>query len=169
MRFSSFSTLIVFVLLAIVGIALIPRLSVQLLPSRSYASVTVEARLPGASPEVVELELTSPIESLLSRLSGVQRTSSYSGIGSTSVRVELDKWTDPDKFRFEAASVLRQLYPQLPNGASYPLAYVNRAGGNTQQQPLLGYILHGPGEVNQIAQFAEETFRTAIVPLNGVD
>ena len=76
--FSPFSTLIVFLVLSLVGLSLLPRLSVQLLPSRSFASVTVTCQLPGVSAQVTELELTAPLESSLTRLSGVQSLSSSS-------------------------------------------------------------------------------------------
>lgn len=167
--FSSFSILIVFVLLGVIGAVLVPQLSVQLMPSRNFASVTVTANLLGASPEVTELELTSPIEGMLSRLGGVVHIYSNSGSGYASVRVELDKWTDPEKFRFEAATMLRQLHPQLPPGASYPLVYLNRSDNNSDKQALLGYILHGPGSSNAINQLADKIFRPAIAQLKGID
>ena len=85
--FPSFSILIISLMLGLVGLALIPRLSIQLTPSRSYASVTVQCGMRGASPEVVDLEVTNPIERTLARLHGVQRIRSTSGQGTASIHV----------------------------------------------------------------------------------
>jgi|GEM_PF-4913459 len=127
---SSFSVLVVSLLLGLVGLALVPRLSVQLIPGRSHASVSVHCSMRETSPELTDMELTVPIERTLAQLRGVQHIRSTSGRGTAVVQVSLDKWTDPAVFRFEAATVLRQLYPKLPATASYPVAYLNRPAEN---------------------------------------
>ncbi|WP_257669235.1 efflux RND transporter permease subunit [Parapedobacter tibetensis] len=167
--FPSFSILTVSLMLGLVGLALIPMLSIQLVPSRSHASVTVNSSMGDAPPQVTDLELTGPIERTLSGLRGVRRVRSTSGQGTSSVQVDLDKWTDPAMFRFEAATVLRQLYPRLPPTASYPTVYLNRpAESNTFGSDIIGYTLNGPGTVNDVARVAERTIRPALAEIHGI-
>ncbi|MFC7526956.1 efflux RND transporter permease subunit [Parapedobacter sp. GCM10030251] len=167
--FSSFSILVISLMLGLVGLVLIPQLSIQLIPSRSYASVTVHCSMLEASPEVVDMELTNPIERTLARLHGVQRIRSTSGQGAANVHVALDKWTDPAKFRFEAATVLRQLYPQLPATASYPTVYLNRpTAGYEFGSDIIGYTLGGPGTADGIAQLAEQRIRSVLAEIKGI-
>ncbi len=166
--FSAFSTLIVFLVCCLIGLATIPFLSVQLVPSRSYPSVSVSCQLRGASQEVTELELTNPIENVLAGLKGIESITSTTGPGSTHVRVELDKWTDPDMFRFEVSSQLRQLQNQLPENASYPQVYLNRPDNNRYKSSMLGYSLNGPAETNELALVAEERIRPLLATIKGV-
>lgn len=167
--FSSFSILVISLMLGLVGLALIPRLSIQLTPSRSYASVTVQCAMRGASPEVVDLEVTNPIERTLARLHGVQHIRSTSGHGTASVHVSLDKWTDPAAFRFEATTVLRQLYPQLPATASYPIVYLNRPPeSNAFGSDIVGYTLGGPSTTAGIGAVAEQRVRPVLAEIKGI-
>lgn len=70
--------------------------------------------MPGASSRVVEMEVTSKLESMLARIRGVKNLNSTSGNGSGSITVELDKHADVDAVRFEASTIIRQTWPQLP-------------------------------------------------------
>lgn len=166
--FSAFSTLIIFFVLCLIGVATIPFLSVQLVPSRTLSSVSIYSSLPGASQEVVELELTNPIENVLAGLKGIKAISSNTESGSTRVHVELDKWTDPELFRFEVSSQLRQLQNQLPDNSSYPQVYLNRPDDNRYKSSMLGYSLNGPVETNELALIAEERIRPLLARINGV-
>lgn len=97
---SSFTVIVTFVCLALVGIALIPLLPVKLNTSRSLPGFTVRFSMPGASSRVVEMEAASKLESMLARIRGVKKLSSTSGNGSGSITVELDKHADVDVVRF---------------------------------------------------------------------
>ena len=78
-RVSSFTVIVAFVCLALVGVALIPLLPVKLNPSRSLPGFTVGFSMPGTSSRVVEMEVTSKLESMLARIRGVKRLNSTSG------------------------------------------------------------------------------------------
>ena len=89
-RVSSFTVIVAFVCLALVGVALIPLLPVKLNPSRSLPGFTVGFSMPGTSSRVVEMEVTSKLESMLARIRGVKRLNSTSGNGYGNITVELD-------------------------------------------------------------------------------
>lgn len=109
-RVSSFTVIVAFVCLALVGVALIPLLPVKLNPSRSLPGFTVGFSMPGTSSRVVEMEVTSKLESMLARIRGVKRLNSTSGNGYGNITVELDKHADVEAVRFEASTIIRQTY-----------------------------------------------------------
>lgn len=168
-RIPAFSVIVVFFALCIVGASLIPFLSLQLFPSRTLASATVHCYMPGATPETTDLELTTPIEDVLSRIKGVKSMNSLSWSGTSYVNMALDKWTDPEKFRFEAATLLRQLKDKLPENASYPTVYLNRPNENSGPgRVILQYSINGPGSLADIAARVEERFRPALSSIDGI-
>ena len=119
-RVSSFAVIVAFVCLALVGVALMPLLPVKLNPSRSLPGFTVGFSMPGTSSRAVEMEVTSNLESMLARIRGVKRLNSTSGNGHGDITVELDKHADVEAVRSEASTIIRQTWPQLPEGVSYP-------------------------------------------------
>ena len=140
---SSFTVIVTFVCLALVGIALIPLLPVKLNPSRSLPGFTVGFNMPGTSSRVVEMEVTSKLESMLARIRGVKKLNSTSGNGFGSITVELDKHADLDAVRFEASTVIRQTWPQLPDGVSYPIIRM-KVPDEKASRPFMSFTLNAP-------------------------
>ena len=65
--FSSFTLIVTFVCLSLVGLALLPLLPVKLSPSHTMPRLTVSFSMPGNPAQIVETEVTSKIEGMLSR------------------------------------------------------------------------------------------------------
>ncbi|WP_290396549.1 efflux RND transporter permease subunit, partial [uncultured Bacteroides sp.] len=140
---SSFTLIVAFVCLALVGVALIPLLPVKLNPSRSLPGFTVGFSMPGTSSRVVEMEVTSKLESMLARIRGVKNLNSTSGNGFGRITVELDKHADVDAVRFEASTIIRQTWSQLPDGVSYPTIRMKVPDENASR-PFLSFTLNAP-------------------------
>ena len=164
---SSFTVIVTFVCLALIGVALIPLLPVKLNPSRSLPGFTVTFRMPGTSSRVVEMEVTSKLESMLARIGGVKKLNSTSGNGFGNITVELDKHADVDAVRFEASTVIRQTWPQLPEGVSYPIIQMKVPDENAAR-PFMSFTLNAPSTPILIQQYAEEHIKPRLAQLAGI-
>ena len=113
---SSFSILIIFVLLMIVWVSLLPLLNVQLIPSRTLPGLLVSYRWADASARVIEKEVTSKLEGLFSAVNGIKGVSYVSSKGSGRINLSFKKTVNLVAARFEIASLIRQVYSQYyPN------------------------------------------------------
>lgn len=164
---SSFTVIVTFVCFALVGIALIPLLPVKLNPSRNLPGFTVGFRMSGTSSRVVEMEVTSKLESMLARIRGVKRLNSNSGNGFGHITVELDKHADVDAVRFEASTVIRQTWPQLPDGVSYPTIQMKVPDENASR-PFMSFTLNAPSAPILIQKYAEEHIKPQLARLAGI-
>lgn len=151
----SFSIRIVFTVLALIGFALVPRLPLRLLPQPQEVSLRVSYTWPQAGPLLIEQEVTAPLEASFSLVQGIDRLYSVSGNGDGYITVDLKKGTDPDLLRFSLSSAVRRIYPQLPEGVSYPLLEVNAADDDDSDQPVLIYSLSGPRDASGLYDFAQ--------------
>src|SRR5690554_5592805 len=141
---NSFSINIIFLLLTIIGLALVSRLPVQLQPHNQGDAVNVSFWWYGMGAEVIEREVTSPIEGTLSALRGVRDISSQSYKNRGEVRLGFKKGTDMDAARFEVASLMRSIHSRLPKGVQLP--QVSYSGGSGEEDPLLMvYTINGEG------------------------
>lgn len=163
----SFSVIVIFIALSIVGCALLPLLPVKLAPSQTLPSITVSYSMQGASARTIEQEVTSRIESVLARVIGVKSIDSKSSNGSGRVSVSLDRHADMDNVRFEVSTLVRQIWGDLPEGVSYPkisLRHVDKEGS----RPFMTLTLNAPANPAEILSYGEENLKPILSRVKGV-
>lgn len=164
---SAFTLIVTFVCVALVGVALIPLLPVKLNPSRTLPGFSVGFSMSGTSARVVEMTATSKLESMLARVKGIRSISSTSGNGWGRINVGLDKHADVSVARFEASTIIRQTWPELPDGVSYP--YIQMQSPEQQNQgPFMSFTINAPATPILIQQYAEEHIKTRLTQLSGI-
>lgn len=166
-RLSSFTVIVTFIALAIVGAALVPLLPVKLSPSRSLPSLTVSFTMPGNSARVIESGVTSKLESMLARVQGVKEITSTSSNGSGYITIGLDRHADIEATRFEVSTIIRQAWSQLPEGVNYPQISTRQAD-NKASRPFISYTLNAPASPYEIQNYAEENIKPVLGQLRGV-
>ena len=119
------------------------------------------------SPESMEKEVTSIIEGALNSIQGVRSISSDSKYGSGSVRVVLDAQVNKEAMRFEVANLIRNIYPSLPEGVSYPR--IGISGQSVNERPVLSYAFLSPGGLQDLEEILEYQIKDRLEGLEGVD
>lgn len=165
--FSSFTLIVTFVCLSLVGLSLAPLLPVKLSPSHTLPRLTVSFSMPGNPAQVIESEVTSRLEGMLSRVGGIRNIYSTSDNGSGSVEIELDKYADIDMTRFEVSTLIRQLWSQLPEGVSYPQISTQRSDDRSAR-PFLTYTLNAPATPIVIQRYGEEKIKPMLAQIKGI-
>lgn len=164
---SAFTLIVAFVCVALAGLALIPLLPVKLNPSRTLPGFSVGFSMSGTSARVVEMTATSKLEAMLARVKGIRSISSVSGNGWGRINVSLDKHADASVARFEASTIIRQTWAELPEGVSYP--YIQMHSPEQQSQgPFLSFTINAPSTPILIQQYAEEHIKTRLAQLQGI-
>ncbi len=160
------TALLVMAALSLVGLASLPRLNIQYTPTTPGRGISVSYSYPDASAEIVEAEVTSILEGALSSLGGITDIASTSRKGSGSVNVSFRKGKDMDAARFEVASAVRNVYPSLPSGVSYPFVRLSSGGGGNTS---ISYILKGPMPSQEMEKYARERILPQLSALADVD
>lgn len=166
---SPFRIVLIFLAVAALSVAVLPYLHVELLPKGNSTKMLVQFSLPGGAPETVEQQATALLEGVLSQLRGLTKIESVSGYNGGSITLEFGPKTDMEAREFELHALLRQVFPRLPAGVSYPKA--QRVGDvNTQarQSPFIAYTVEGPAAAFQIRKTAESVFRKGLAEIGGL-
>lgn len=164
-----FRLIIAFLVLAIIGLALIPRLSVNFTPTYIKPAITITYGLPNSSPDIVERLATSPLENALSQLEGTNKLTSISRYNGGSIEISFDKGVDIDFRKFEVSTIIRNIYKKLPENMSYPR--IEQRGGenqNEEQRPILSYSINGPYASYKLQQDVEEFVKKPLSQLKDV-
>lgn len=166
-KISSFTIIVAFLCVALIGVALIPLLPLKLSPSYTLPRLNINYYMPGNAARVIEIEVTSRLEAMLARIKGVKEISSTSGNGWGNIALELDKHTNIDAARFEASTIIRQTWPGLPDGLSYPILEMSRPD-DTESRPFINYTLNAASTPIFIQQYAENQIKPKLAGIPGI-
>lgn len=109
--------------IAIAGIIAFNILAVAPLPQVEFPTISVQAALPGASPEVMSTSVASPLERQLGRIAGITQMTSTSTLGATRIIVQFDLSRNIDGAARDVQASINaarsQLPSNLPNNPTY--------------------------------------------------
>ncbi len=162
-----FRIVVSFLVISLLGVAVIPRLSVNLNPDYSEPAFTVSFSLPGSSPETVEQEATSLLENAFAGLTNLNEIRSVSSYDKGTITLVFDKETDMAFKRFEVVSILRNIRPSLPARMSYP--EITQTSEEKDISPLLVYRVNAPFATTYIKQQIERHLLRRVAGLPGVE
>jgi multidrug efflux pump len=82
---------IIIILFGVIGFKF---LGVRDYPAIDPPNVNVRTSYPGANPEIIESQITEPLEKSINGIAGVKNITSFSSAGSSNVNVEFDLGID---------------------------------------------------------------------------
>lgn len=163
---SAFPVLLLTAALAVIGLAVLPRLNVQYTPTAAERKIEVSFSWPDASARLVEQDATSRIEGALSTVTGCENVSSRSSKGRGSVSVRFRKGTDMAAARFEVASAIRNLYSKLPEEVSYP--DISLATSGSRESEVLAYTIKADLPSERIEKYVSARIAAPLSRIEGV-
>src|SRR6478735_2690058 len=134
------------VVLSAFGAFAIPSLKQQLLPSLSFPGAFVVAPYMGASPEIVEEQVTKPIEDSFQGIEGVTEVTSTSQEGMSQVQVAFEYGTDIDAAVAKMQQAVSRIGAQLPDGVDPQVL-----AGGTDDIPVLVLAVGTGGDERAMA------------------
>ncbi len=127
--------------IAVLGLFAYNRLRTEQMPDVTLPYVEILTVYPGASPEVVETDVTKPIEYAVNTVSGVSRILSNSREGQSQVFAEFRMSTDMTRAMQDARDKIAQIRSTFPRDVKDPL--VQRID-QENQQPVMKLAVMSP-------------------------
>ncbi len=153
--------------LILAGALAFARLPLATRPVVELPRLMVTASWPGASAELVESYLTSPIEAAIQAVRDVKKVSSESSDGRTRITVDLEEKANVQMARLAILERIELLRPEFPDGSTSP--YVgNYVPEELSEQSLLEYTVYGPYTPATLVKLAEEQIKPRISAVSGV-
>jgi multidrug efflux pump len=108
-------------LLVLVGLVSFQKLSVREYPRIDEPVVTVNTRLTGASSEVIESQVTKPLEDSIAGIDGVDIMTSISRTEQSQISVRFKLTKDPDTAAAEVRDRVSRVRARLPDAIDEPV------------------------------------------------
>jgi len=114
------TTTMITLIVVVIGSFALARLRIDLLPTVEMPTLTVRLNYRGASPEVMERQVTQIVEEIVATVPGVEEITSESEEGRCSVRVSFVWGTDIDTAAIDLRSTLEDELSELPDDIDPP-------------------------------------------------
>jgi multidrug efflux pump len=140
-------------------------LAVRELPNVEYPIVSVATVLPGASPTVVETNVTKPLEEQINTIEGLKTLTSISGEGASQITAEFELSRNVDLALQDVRAKVSLVRGQLPRDAEDPV--VQKVDPNAQ--PIIWLSVQNPGlDATAVNDFANDVMKERLQRIAGV-
>src|SRR5690606_39090110 len=118
------------ILIVIFGIVGFNFLGIRDYPSVDPPIINVRTSYAGANPDIIESQITEPLEKAINGISGIKNISSTSAVGTSSISVEFDLNSDLEAAANDVRDKVSQATRKLPNDLDAP-PVVSKADANS--------------------------------------
>ncbi|HEX6131889.1 MAG TPA: efflux RND transporter permease subunit, partial [Actinomycetota bacterium] len=153
---------IVIVLFGLIGLG---RLGVREYPSVDPPLISVATTYTGAPPEVVESQITEPLEEKLNAIAGIRTLTSVSREGRSTIDVEFDLGVDLETAANDVRDRVAQAQGDLPPDADPPV--VTKADADRQPIVFLN-VFSTHRDLLELTDIADRVFRPVLQTIPGV-
>ena len=158
------STVFAFLIL-LIGFQGIFNLAVREYPEVEETVITVTTVYPGASPDLIQGFVTSPIAAAVATTENIDYVTSQSRPSASVVTVQMKLGSDPDVALTEVMSKVQQVRGQLPSDAEDPTI----VKGTGQQFAIMYLAVQNPNmTAEQLTEYIERVIRPRMSTIEGV-
>src|SRR3990167_1156757 len=154
-------TIVISLILTIVGMISYHYLSVRWVPNVSVPVVAIYTEYPGASANLIESQITTPIEAALAGVDGIENISSSSKQDASFINIEFKLGHNINTAVEDVRSALQHINGSLPTDAKMP--EIEKADPNTNPIMFLAFSDAGRSASNvsdYIKQFILPRFQS---------
>ncbi len=153
---------IVIVLFGMIGLTF---LGVREFPSVDPPIITVSTSYPGANSDVIETQITEPLEQSINGIPGVRTLTSVSRQGSSRITVEFELSVDMETAANDVRDKVSQAQRRLPRDVDPPT--VSKADADAS--PIMFIAIQSKARsLLEISEIAELTFKEQLQTIQGV-
>ena len=150
--------------LVVFGLLGYSRLGVDQFPKMEYPVVTVNAQLEGASPEVMEEDVTDVLEEYINSIAGVRSLRSTTTQGGARVVVEFELGRDIEIAAQDVRDKVARARYELPRDLEPPV--VDKV--NPTDHPILWVPLHSDRPAVEVSEYLRKQVKPRLETIDGV-
>ncbi|MDC7787898.1 efflux RND transporter permease subunit [Rhodoplanes sp. TEM] len=158
-------SIVVSLLLLLVGATALVSLPVRQYPKLESATITVETMFPGATQEVMQGFVTTPIAQSIATASGIEYLTSSSTMGLSLIKAKLVLDADSDRAMTEVLAKVQQVKYRLPQGAFDPVVTKVTDGATAVQYVA---FISDTLTIPQITDFVTRVGQPLVTSVKGV-
>jgi len=160
------ATAMVFLALLATGVYSFLNTPIELAPNQTMPMVDVYTSWPGVPPEVVQTQVTAPLEEACAMVKGITKMTSTSEIGFSRISLEFDSKTNMEFATLALREELTKTRPLLPPRVRpFVQPYVPE---DMRVRPFLQYTVSGRYGLQELQELVKEKLEIGLGSVRGV-
>ncbi|HOO46633.1 MAG TPA: efflux RND transporter permease subunit, partial [Deltaproteobacteria bacterium] len=158
------TTLTITAAIIVFGVIALTGMGIDLFPEVDLPVVTVTTTLAGASPEVIDSDVTDVLEEQIKTISGIKNISSQSYEGFSMITVEFELEKDGNVGAQEVRDKVNLASDDLPDDAETPV--VEKVDLNAEA--FMWIMVYGDVEYGRLSYYADKVLKQQLQSVMGV-
>jgi HAE1 family hydrophobic/amphiphilic exporter-1 len=150
--------------LIVFGLVAFPKLALDLFPKVDFPVVNVTTKLVGASPEIMEVDVTDIVEEAVNTISGVKTITSRSMEEYSVVTVEFYLERNVEQAAQDVRDKVAAVRNKLPKDAEPPV--IEKI--SPEDQPIVWVAVWGDRSIKDLTHYADKVLKRDIEKISGV-
>jgi HAE1 family hydrophobic/amphiphilic exporter-1 len=160
------ATAMVFLALLATGVYSFLNTPIELKPKETFPQLNIATSWPGVPPEVIQTQVTAPLEEACATVKGITKMTSSSQIGRSQITLDFDPKTDMEFATLALREELTKARPLLPPRVRpYVEPYVPE---DFRVRPFLSYTISAPYGVQELQELVKEKLEIGLGAVRGV-
>ena len=161
----AYTVFVAVVMIIVLGVVAFTRMTTDLLPSINLPYVIVITSYPGASPEMVEMVVSSPLESSMATVSNIENITSTSSENMSMVMLEFSQSADMDSVSLEIRENIDQIKTYWNDDISSPI--IMKLNPDMLPVMVAAFGIEGMNQ-SEVSDYALNNIEPEIESLEGV-
>lgn len=160
------ATAMIFLAMMVLGVYSFLNIPIELAPKEDFPQLDIRTSWSGVSPEIIQTQITSPLEEAVSTVKGVRKITSESHIGQSRITLEFEEDTNMEFAHLALREKISGLKEVLPYGVRpWVEPYVPDDFTIT---PLLQYTISGDYSLQALREMVKDKLEIGIGAIKGI-
>lgn len=160
------ATAMFFLALLILGVYSFLNVPIELAPKEEYPQLDIQTTWQGVPPEIIQTQITSPLEEISSTIKGVRKITSESRIGRSIITLEFDPKTNMEFARLSLREKITKAREDFPYGIRPSVRpYVPP---DFRVKSFLSYTISGNYSLQKLRDLVKDKIEMGVGAVKGV-
>ncbi len=154
------ATAMFFMALLVLGVYSFLNIPIELAPKEEYPQLDIATSWPGVPPEIIQTQISSPLEEIASTTKGVRKIISESRIGYSKITLEFDPKINMEFAHLELKEKISELKDILPYNVRPEIQpYIPE---DFRVSPFLSYTISGNYSLQKLRELVKDKIEVGI-------
>ncbi|MFC2165479.1 efflux RND transporter permease subunit [Acidobacteriota bacterium] len=161
------ATAMAFLALTVLGVYSFFNIPIEMPPTQEqFPELVIESVWRGMPPDIVQTQLTSPIEEKISTVKGIKKIESSSSIGQSRINLEFDPKTNMEFAQLALREKISELKDELPNEVRPQI--IPWLPEDFSEKPFLLYTISGDYSLQKLREMIKDKLEIGLGAIKGV-